>query len=232
MNPPTFDFPDDGPNVKQLSTFLGDLGHEVATPLASILLTGEMLADNAKGNLTDRQVRSLHNLIQAANEVQLLMKRVVTFTRLATRQLEFEKDVFPLDALVEEISTGHLEVKVEVLRPLPGTFESDRLRLFELLELLLEFAARLDPEPVLRVAAWPAGSLSFTVQATGSLSDEQLARALDPFGGGLKAARHGGGSGLELAIATRLASALGGQLEIAERPEGRLVFTASFPLPG
>lgn len=232
MSPPISDFPVDGPNVEQLCTFLGDLGHEVATPLASILLTSEMLADNAKGNLTDRQVRSLHNLIQAANEVQRLMKRVVLFTRLTTRQLEFEKDVFPLDALVEEISTGHLEVKVEVLRPLPETFECDRLRLCELLELMLEFATGLDPEPVLRVAAWPAGSLTFTVQANASLTPEQLARALDPFGSGLKAARHGGGPGLELAIATRLAAAAGGQFELAERPEGKMVLAATFPLAG
>lgn len=174
----------------------------------------------------------MHNLIQAANEVQRLMKRVVLFTRLSTHQLEFEKDVFPLDALVEEISTGHLEVKVEVLRPLPATFECDRLRLGELLELMIEFAARLDPEPVFRVAAWPVGKLSFTVQANGSLSEEQLALALDPFGGGLKAARHGGGPGLELAIATRLAAALHGHFEIAGRTEGKLLLAATFPLPG
>jgi signal transduction histidine kinase len=232
MSPPKSGFPEDGPNVEQLCNFLGDLGHEVATPLASILLTGEMMAGNVKGNLTDRQVRSLHNLIQAANEVQRLMKRVVLFTRLSTHQLEFEKDIFPLDALVEEISTGHLELKVEVLRPLPATFECDRLRLCEMLEMMIEFAVRLDPEPVMRIAAWPAGSLSFTVQANGSLSEEQLARALDPFGGGLKAARHGGGSGLELAIATRLATALDGHLEIAERQEGKLLLAATFPLPG
>ncbi len=37
-----------GPDVSQLCRLLGDLGHEVATPLASILLTSEMLADNPK----------------------------------------------------------------------------------------------------------------------------------------------------------------------------------------
>src|SRR5215510_2878483 len=92
-----------GPDIHQLCRLLGDLGHEVATPLASVLLTSEMLADNPQGNLTERQVRSLQNLIQAADEVQRLMKRVVLLTRLATGHLEFDFGSVPLEELIGEV---------------------------------------------------------------------------------------------------------------------------------
>lgn len=221
-----------GPGSKEFSRLLGDLGHEVATPLASILLTCEMLADNTQGNLTERQLRSLGNLIQAADEVQRLMKRVVLLTRLATGSLTFEADTFPFDELIEEIGGSHPALKIKALQPLPENFSSDRLRLRELVDLMIHFATRLDPEPELRVASWPEGFLSFTLRANGSLAEEQIARALDPFGpAGLKGARHGGGPGLELAISARLSAALGGRFEVTDRKDGKITLAAIFPLP-
>lgn len=221
-----------GPGSKELSRLIGDLGHEVATPLASILLTCEMLADNTQGNLTERQLRSLGNLIQAADEVQRLMKRVVLLTRLATGSLRFEADSFPFDLLIEEIASGHPSLKLKALPPLPESLRSDRLRLRELIDLMVQFAQRYDPEPELRVASWPEGSLSFTLRANGSLPEEKIANALDPFGpAGLKAARHAGGPGLELAIAAQLATTLGGRFEIADRKDGKITLAAVFPLP-
>lgn len=220
-----------GPDVPQLCRLLGDLGHEVATPLASILLTSEMLADNPQGNLSERQVRSLQNLIQAADEVQRLMKRVVLLTRLATGALEFERDLFPLEEMVQEVAGAHESVRLEVASPLTASFESDRMRLFELVELMLEFALSIDPKPELRVAS-SGGKLSFTVRSVGTLSEEQKTRALDPFGNGLKNARHAGGPGLELPIIARLAAALGGRFEVSDHHDGRIVLEVSFPLAG
>lgn len=219
------------PDVGQLCRLLGDLGHEVATPLASILLTSEMLADNPQGNLTERQVRSLQNLIQAADEVQRLMKRVVLLTRLSTGALEFERGFFPLEEMVEEVAAAHEAVRLEVASPLTASFESDRMRLYELIELMLEFALRIDPKPELRVTS-AGGQLTFTVRSVGTLSDEQKARALDPFGNGLKNARHAGGPGLELPIIARLATALGGRFEVSDHQDGRIVLEAAFSLPG
>lgn len=226
---PLMDIREQCPDVKQLCRLLGDLGHEVATPLASILLASEMLADNTQGNLTDRQVRSLHNVIQAAGEVQHLMKRVVLLTRLTTGQIEPEKRAFPLEALVEEVGAAHPAVKLEVLAPLPESYENDRMRLRELLDTMVEFALRSDGEPELQVASWPTGVLTFTVQARGVLSQGQLAQALDPFESGLKAARLGGGPGLELAVASRLAALLGGRFEVVDRQDGKIALGAIFP---
>lgn len=217
------------PDVKQLCRLLGDLGHEVATPLASILLASEMLADNTQGNLSDRQVRSLQNVIQAAGEVQHLMKRVVLLTRLAIGQVEPEKRSFPLEALVDEVAAAHLTIKLEVLPSLPEFFDNDRMRLRELLDMMLEYALRGDPEPELQVASWPTGVLTFTVQARGALSPDQLAQAVDPFDAGLKAARLGGGPGLELAVASRLAAVLGGRFEVVDRQDGKIALGAIFP---
>ncbi len=218
------------PDVKQLCRLLGDLGHEVATPLASILLASEMLADNTQGNLSDRQVRSLRNVIQAAGEVQHLMKRVVLLTRLATGQIEVEKHAFLLEPLVDEIAAANPAVKLEVSPSLAETFDNDRIRLRELIDTMLEYALRGDSAPELQVASWPTGVLTFTVQARGLLSQDQLAQALDPFDAGLKAARLGGGPGLELAVAHRLAEILGGRFEVVDRQDGRIALGAIFPI--
>ena len=217
------------PDVKQLCRLLGDLGHEVATPLASVLLTSEMLADNTQGNLSDRQVRSLHNLIQATSEVQRLMKRVVFLTRLATGEVEFEQQAFPLEALFEELAATHPELELEFSAPLPASALGDRLRLRELLELMIEFAQHRGGKAKLEVAAWPSGQLSVALQTPGPIPPEQREQALDPFGAGLKEARLGGGPGLELAVANKLAEGLGGRLELADGPDGSVVLTATLP---
>jgi len=219
-------------NTQQLGKLLGDLGHEIATPLASILLTSEMLADNTHGNLNDRQLRSLRNMIQAADEVQSLMKRVVLLTRLTTGQLSFESSDFALEELIEEIAGTHPTLEIRVLPPVPANLKGDRLRLRELLDLLIAFALNHDPAPELRIATWPEGHLSFALRAKGELAEKSAAEALDPFGpAGLKAARRGGGAGLELAIAARLVTALGGRFEIADPKEGKIALDAVFPLP-
>ena len=96
---------------------------------------------------------------------------------------------------------------------------------------MIEFALRRDPEPDLRVVSWPEGQISFTLRFSGALPEEQARMALDPFGAGLKNARNSGGPGLELALAARLTSALGGRFEVSDRKDGKSTLAALFPLP-
>jgi hypothetical protein len=217
------------PAASSLCFLAGSFFYEAATPLASIRLISERLAESSLGSLTPKQLHSLRLIVEATDEIQLLLQRGVLLSRLATHQVDLHASPFSLESLIGELGAAHPGLAITRVPPLVASFTSDRRRLFELVQLMVEVGLGLDPAPDLRVASSPLSGLSFMVEAKGTLSDEQLARACDPFRAGPKVARQAGTSGFELALVYHLNRVLGGRLEISQ-PAGKVHLEASFPL--
>jgi heavy metal sensor kinase len=219
--------------------FTGDAAHQLRTPLATMLGQVEVALRRDRdaseyrttlGAVAD-EVRHLHRLTEAL----LFLARAdaeaahpdlseLDLARWATDHVEHWRGVHP-DARVDVIVDG----SVPPVRAHPELFA-------QLLDNLLDNAVKYSPAGspvVVRIAARDGGA-ELTVEDTGpGISAEDLPHVFDPFFRSA-AARAAGvrGVGLGLAIARRIATAMGATLT-AESTVGRgSRFTVRFPAKG
>lgn len=200
-------------SARELCSLIGELGHEMATPLASILMTSELFLENPL--LDGRQVRQMKCIHQAADETQLLMRRIIKWVRLATHQTSITCAPCSFGDLLDQI---HARLPDLAVSAEPGVQQLwvDRAKWVDLLELVANFLGRAKLEVALE-EPW----LLFRLSGPRHFRpDQNPADILSLVGDGqLKKVRRLNG-GLELPIAAILAERQGGQLTLHRTGEG------------
>lgn len=206
---------------RSLLKALGDLGHEVGTPLGSILMMSEMLVEDASG-LSDSQQVMVRNFGVAAREVRKSVQSLVRLARIRMGQVETHMETVRVEPLVARLGDlGLVDASPEDRTGV--SMVTDSRRLIEMVEALV---AHLGAERLRMV--WGASPQSAVVPGSepdgpmmGLRIEGELASPvprdeptiLDPLlTGEMKLARRYGGAGLELAIAAAWARRLGGRL--------------------
>ena len=87
--------------VNEGDVFLANMGHELRSPLTSILAISEALHDGVYGSLNEAQERSLLSIKECAeSQIELIMD-MVDLSRLETGPLQMIPTACPLEDLVE-----------------------------------------------------------------------------------------------------------------------------------
>ena len=225
--------------MERRNTFVSNAAHEVKTPLASILMRAERLADGSYAT-EERRAKAVGVILEQGRELRRRIERLRDFDRLERGMRTYERQEFDLGEVVRETA-----------RPLADRFEEhgldladvasvhivgDRDSVMEIVENLLTNAAKY---------AAHAGTVSVRVARAADGSAAEVCVA--DLGPGLSAAqmRHVfdrdwrapneltksvGGWGVGLAFARDLARDMGGDLTVAARPEGGCAFTLVLPL--
>lgn len=198
------------------ATFLRKMAHEIRTPLGSMLMLAELLADNAGGRLNEREIGYAHKIQRAGAEIRGLIEEVLDLSRIETGAVEVEAGEVAITDLIagaaedfEELAGDRpVELASAVDSEAPAAVHTDRRQLARLLRLLLARAARVTAEGTvtLRVAAADPMIEIAVTEGGGPISEDQRATAFEPFQPGRR--------GLELAIARALAELLGGRLTV------------------
>jgi len=234
--------PPKGPSGNEKTRVLSGLTHELRTPLGSILMMSELLAENPAGRLDQREIRYAQNINRAVSDLLELVDQVGELARIEggrTKVATGALDLPDLRARLDERYRARAEeegitLSVEEAAPTSApAVTADREKIERIVDLLVESAFKgADRGGTVRIVlAGTGGGFEATVQDSGAPPSEQEQEVLfEPFAAaGPRSSRRFGGSGLGLPVAHALATLLGGTLGAECLPAG---CTFRLRLPG
>jgi signal transduction histidine kinase len=226
--------------ARQKTDFVSNVSHELKTPLTSIRMFAELLAE---GRVADPgKQRSYLNIITAETaRLTRLINNVLDFSRLERGEKRYQMARFDLVALVREILGSyrpHLETALFQLEsrlpPAPLFIQADHDAVSQVLVNLLSNAEKYagahreitvevrprEPDVEIRVLDRGLG----VPPGCGERIFEQFYRAHDSLNSGVQ------GSGLGLTLARQIARAHGGEVTYEPREGGGSCFALRLPL--
>jgi signal transduction histidine kinase len=222
--------------VRMRDDFLLVAGHELRTPLASLLLQSELLlrvTDETPATVVrDRGVlvmRSVRRLIG-------LVEELLDTSRLTTGRLQLRRELVDVTALVEEVvarttsggTRGTTNVSVRAVGPVEGSW--DRARVEQVVTNLLTNAVKYGRgSPVeIEVGRSEEGAL-VTVRDRGiGIGDADQVRIFERFERAVSSQQYGG-LGLGLWITREIVEAHGGRISVASAPGEGATFQVMLP---
>src|SRR6185437_14307129 len=239
---------------KYKSEFLANMSHELRTPLNSLLILAKLLADNAEGTLTDKQIDFARTIHTAGADLLELISDILDLSKVEAGRM----DVTPADLAPAEIgdyvlrnfqpfaSEKGLGFQVEIGDDLPATIWTDEQRLQQILKNLLSNAFKFTEEGTVKLAVSRAAEggrydaaplraaktvLRFDVVDTGiGIPADKLRLIFEAFqqADGTTSRRYGG-TGLGLSISREIARLLGGEIRVTSEPGTGSTFTLFLP---
>jgi len=230
--------------ARQKTDFVSNVSHELKTPLTSIRMFSEMLAEGRVRD-ADKQ-RSYLNIITAeAARLTRLINNVLDFSRMESGEKQYHFQPCDLTGVVRTTAQSfrpHLEANGFTftcdLPDLAITVRGDADALAQVLvnllsnaekysggrkEITLEMARRGSPLPMVEVRVLDRGS--GVPPGSEEKIFEKFYRAHDSLSSGIP------GSGLGLTLARQIARAHGGEVTCEARPGGGSAFILRLPLP-
>ena len=208
--------------------FIADISHELRTPLTSIFGFSEVLLDG------DQDPEAVHDLVTLINRESGELARMVEDLLVAARdpesELALELAGSPIIQVIEDTTqsyrrSGH-EIDVEAEDAL---VQCDHLRLRQIVRNLVSNSIRYGGDTVRLVGERVGDNYVLQVRDNGpGVPREMVPRLFTRFVHADGSALTSGSVGLGLAVAARLARAMGGDLEYT-RDEDWTVFSISIP---
>ena len=237
------------------SDFLAKMSHELRTPLNSLLILARLLADNAAGNLSAKQVQYAQTIHAAGTDLLELINDLLDLAKIesGTVKLSMEAERFSdlrdytRHTFEQTAQEKGLDFEITVDEGLPASFVTDGRRLHQILRNLLANAfkfthqGRVALDISLARSGWSPGNqglgsaeavVAFSVSDTGigipHDKKETVFEAFQQLDQGTS--RQYGGAGLGLSICRELTRLLGGELKVSSEPGKGSTFTLYLPL--
>ena len=216
--------------MKGQKRFLGDVAHELCSPIARLQLATGILAERAPAELRDT-VTDVRDEVQ---QMSALVNELLAFTKAGLQPREVSLATISLPALAGEVlAREDTAGRVGLAIPAETTVRADAALLNRALSNLVRNAVRYAGEagPVTVTAAREGANVVIRVDDEGpGVPPSDVDRLGEPFfRPELARTREGGGVGLGLAIVRASVASCGGEVRFANRePRG---FRAEIRLP-
>ena len=218
--------------LRARDTFLANMSHELRTPLTSILGMSEILQEQIRGPLNEKQLHFVENIYTSGQHLLNLINDVLDLSKIEAHQMQLDwQDVILKDvcqASLAFIQTQAAEKSIRVESSLKNSrtiFQADVRRLKQILINLLSNAVKFTPQGGsigLNVEDDPRqpGWVKFTVWDTGiGIAAEDQKNLFQPFiQVDAKLNRQYEGTGLGLVLVARFTELHNGTVELDSAP--------------
>lgn len=217
---------------------LGQVSHELKTPLSAIREGVGLLEEELLGPLDARQAEVVAILHRSVERLQQQIESLLRYNRLRSAPKPLERRAVPVSALVDEVLAAHrltiaaraiaLQTHIDPGALAVGDPDMLRTALDNLLSNAIKFAAANGRVGVFAGAS--EGTVAIEVADNGAgIDPADRTRVFEPFYRGRRFTDSQPGSGLGLAICRDLVRAHGGEVRLAEKPGWRTVFRITLP---
>ena len=204
------------------SDFLANMSHELRTPLNAIIGFSQVLREGMVGDVTQKQVEYLDDILSSGNHLLALINDVLDLSKVEAGQVELQVAPFSLqDALERGVSMVREQATTEgvqvTLHKNGGldVVSGDERRIRQVIFNLLSNAVKFTPEggQVDVSAARVNGEMRVAVADSGpGIAAEDLDRIFEEFQQTEAGAQQREGTGLGLALSKRFVEMHGGRL--------------------
>lgn len=214
---------------------LASLSHDLRQPLNVMLGYTQLLIDDTYGACTSEQREVLTTIERHARELHTVLTGALELVRLERQADHAAVETFSAGDVIEELCTGSLAHRAGPdvaltwnVDPAAPFFRSDRFRVRQILQNLVDNALRHTERGTVTVTAAPHGAgVRLRVADTGSgIAAEDLPYVFAAFRTG---SRGRTGSGLGLYIVKRFCETLGGEVSVTSTAGAGTCFTVDLP---
>ena len=236
------------------SEFLANMSHELRTPLNSLLILAQLLAENATGNLTPKQVEYAQTICISGNDLLALINDILDLSKIESGTVTLGVSNESLTELRDYVERAFRQVahergltfELSMGSALPTLIRTDMKRLRQILQNLLSNAfkftlhGRVSLDMSVAQDGWTRGHASldgaekviaFCVSDTGiGIAEDKQRLIFEAFRqADGTTSRQFEGTGLGLSISAELARLLGGEIKVQSSPGMGSEFTLYLP---
>ena len=229
-----------GEAAERKMTFLASMSHELRTPITAIKGYAHNMLDGITGEINERQTRSTTRILENTDHLLDLINDILDLSQAEAGMLE----VTPVDFDIREVIGSACDAVGTLLRPdveirfeiddAVGRVQTDKARVRQILINLLSNAAKFTPHGTITVSAsmdTNAGeTILLEVADTGvGIPENAIDLIFEEFRQVDGVDPEHKGNGLGLAITRRLATLLGGGINVTSEVGKGSSFTVHIP---
>jgi len=221
--------------------FLAKVGHELRSPLTSILGMAEMLDYGVYGPLTEKQLEAVRMISDSTQHMTRMVNDLLQQSKLERGIFKMDISEFPLSDLLNQVidharpmaRVKGLKLYSEFTPDVPERIRGDSLRLYQIIVNLLDNAIKytLEGEIILKVFMADNEHIAYQVSDTGVGIPKELQRLIFyPFHQADSISpQKESGFGLGLSIVKQLTSLMDGKIKMESEVGKGSVFTVILP---
>lgn len=223
------------------SEFLANMSHELRTPLNSILGFSQMLNEQIPGELNEKQISYVSNIMKSSKHLVELINDILDLSKIEAGKMELECEIFPIVDLIDETVTlmqplaskKHIST-VKDIRTENMEIYADRKKIKDIMHNLLSNAVKFTPDrgKICIKASHSNERLHISISDTGiGISKDDQLKIFEPFKQvNSFLTREVEGTGLGLAIVKKYVKMHGGVLKVESDIGKGSTFTFIVPI--
>lgn len=234
---------------KYKSEFLANISHELRSPLNSLLILAQSLAENDEGNLSPEQVYEAQIIHSGGLELLNLINDILDLSKVEAGKIDLHFEKMEFSLIAQELENQfkplarekNIDFSIVLATELASSMTTDEQRLKQIIKNLISNAIKFTNQ----------GSVCLTIKPVQTKDDESTTKLMTAFivtdtGIGIpenkykdifeafqqidgSTSRKYGGTGLGLTISSQFTKLLGGKIELESHVDKGTTFTLHVP---